>query len=257
MVNPTSTWSAANYGTIGSFVPGLAGDVLQMLDAQAGERILDVGCGNGVLTEQIAATGAEVVGVDASAELVEQARARGVDVRLLDAADMSFTREFDAVFSNAALHWMLDPDRVARRMFAALRPGGRFVAEFGGFGNIAAIRTALAAVLRRRGLLDRSEGGPADQYYPTVAQYTKVLESAGFTEMTGELVPRPTKLDHGMVAWLTTFRSGLLDALNVQGQARRLVFAETADLLAPSLLDTDGVWWADYVRIRVSACRPE
>jgi trans-aconitate methyltransferase len=256
MVNPTSTWSAANYGTIGSFVSGLAGDVLQMLNAQSGERILDVGCGNGVLTEQIAATGAEVVGVDASAELVEQARGRGLQVHLLDAADMSFDEEFDALFSNAALHWMLDPDRVAQRMFDALKPGGRFVAEFGGFGNIAAIRTALSAVLGRRGLLDRREDGPTDQYYPTVAQYTQVLESAGFTEVTGELVPRPTRLDHGMVAWLTTFRSGLLDALDVQGQTRRFVFAETADLLAPSLLDNDGVWWADYVRIRVSARRP-
>ena len=250
-LNPTSRWDAAAYATTGAFVPALGDAVLALLAPQTGERVLDVGCGDGALTARIAAAGAEVVGYDASESLVAAARARGLVVHLGDAARLPFDGEFDAVFSNAALHWMLDPGAVARGMFASLRPGGRLAVEFGGFGNIAAIRTALAATLARHGVHER----PADQYYPTPPQYADVLRAAGFDEITTWLVPRPTLVAAGMVAWLETFRGGLLDALGVHGDERRAIFAETAELLEPALRAADGTWWADYVRIRATARR--
>lgn len=245
MVNPSSRWRADDYTTSGAFVPALAGQIVATLDARPGERILDVGCGDGLLTDQIRAGGAEVVGIDASPDLVGRARARGLNVVLGDAGDMTFDAEFDAVFSNAALHWMLEPARVADRMYAALRPGGRLAVEFGGFGNIAAIRTALNAALEGR--------TSNDQYYPDAAQYARVLSDAGFEDVETVLVPRPTRLEHGIVAWLHTFRGGLMDRLELFGAEREKVFTEVAALLEPALLDSKGTWWADYVRIRATA----
>ncbi len=251
--NASSKWDAIDYTTTGAFVPTLGAAVLELLDPQPGERILDVGCGDGLLTAQIAEVGADVTGVDASAELLTVAKSRGLNVQLGDAARLSFSEAFDAVFSNAALHWMLEYDAVAAGMFAALVPGGRLAVEFGGFGNIAAIRTALAAVLVDHGY----DAIRSDQFYPRPEQYTEVLTNAGFVDINAELIARPTPLSDGIVAWLRTFRSGLLDTLNVPQKQRDEIFAETAELLAPALLDSSGGWWADYVRIRVNARRPD
>ncbi len=251
-VNPSSCWEPARYATAGAFVPALADAIVTSLDPQSGERILDVGCGDGTLTARLAATGADVVGIDASPVLVEVARARGLDVLLGDAAAMTFDGEFDAVFSNAALHWILDYDAVASAMFRALRPGGRLAVEFGGFCNIAAIRTALRAVLLAHGVTHL----PEDQFYPTVEQYMAVLTSAGFADVRAEIVPRPTKLSDGLVAWLYTFRGGLFDAIGLDETQRAQVVVEVEELLAPALQDPRGGWWADYVRIRAWARRP-
>ena len=243
---------AADYASHGAFVPALGQAVLDLLDPQPGERILDVGCGDGALTARIAAAGAEVIGVDTSAELLTAARARGLEVRFGDARDLDFDEEFDAVFSNAALHWVLEPDRAATSMFAALTPGGRLALEFGGFGNIAAIMTGLRAALQRRGYSRL----PPDQYYPTASQYTDVLMAAGFSEVDAVLVPRQTPLASGMDAWLWTFRHGLLDALGLSPAEQQAVRDDVVDLLRPSLCDASGNWVADYVRLRVTARRP-
>lgn len=152
-------WDPKTYGQNAAFVHGLAGGVLEWLAAQPGEQILDLGCGDGQLTSRIAATGANVAGVDASPEMVAAARERGISVNEASAESLPYADgKFDAVFSNAALHWVRGQDAMMDEVHRVLKPGGRFVAEMGGHGNIAAIRVALSAVLARHGLGDREEG---------------------------------------------------------------------------------------------------
>ena len=145
MTNPASRWVASDYATNAGFVPALGAPVLDLLAPRAGERILDLGCGDGVLTRRIAESGAEVVGVDTSESLLAAARAAGLNARAMSGEALAFDAEYDAVFSNAALHWMLDGAAVAAGVFRALKPGGRFVGEMGGHGNIASLRAALRA----------------------------------------------------------------------------------------------------------------
>jgi len=145
--NTASKWSPADYAANAAFVPALGAPVLELLDPQPGERILDLGCGDGVLTEKIVAAGAVVIGVDASAAMIEAAQARGLDAHVVDGQALEFDSEFDAVFSNAALHWMLDSVAVANGVYRALRPGGRFVGEMVGEGNIATLRAGIRAEL--------------------------------------------------------------------------------------------------------------
>lgn len=249
MNNPTSVWDAGDYATHGRFVADHGATILAILDAQPGERILDVGCGDGALTARIAAAGADVHGIDASPELVAAARERGVDAEVVDAAEFRGDG-YDAVFSNAALHWMLDPAPVAAALAGALAPGGRLVVEFGGFGNIAAIRTALTAAMHSHGYPDADPG----QYYPTAQQYTEVLEAAGFTDIDALIVPRQTLLPGTMSDWLHTFRCGFLAAHDVPLDEREVIIAETQERLVPALYDPAGDrWYADYVRLRVTA----
>ena len=248
-MNETSSWDADRYAKSGSFVPALGLAVLDLLDPKPGERVLDLGCGDGVLTDVLAARGAAVVGVDVSPALVERAQERGLDVRLGTGEGLGFDREFDAVFSNAALHWMLDAPAVATGVARALKPGGRFVAEMGGFGNISAVLTALRATMNAHGYRDVDPG----QYYPTVVQYQGVLEQAGFTGFEGELIARPTVLPTGMAAWLRTFRQGFLDLHVESVDEQAEIVDETVELLRPFMCDCEGTWYADYVRLRFSA----
>src|SRR5512146_1581084 len=197
---PAQTWKADRYAQHAHFVPALGQPVLDLLEPRTGERILDLGCGDGVLTEKIAAAGAVVVGVEASADMVAAAQARGLDARVVDGARLDFTGEFDAVFSNAALHWMKDdPDAVIAGVARALKPGGRFAGEMGGHGCVAAITVALIAVLERRGV-DGKSANP--WYFPTVADYRARLERGGFTVEYIELIPRPTPLPTSMAGYV-------------------------------------------------------
>ncbi len=241
-------WSAEAYAKNARFVADLAGAVFDWLAPAPGERILDIGCGDGALTERIAAAGAEVLGVDGSADMVAAARARGLAAVRADAQALPDLGRFDAVFSNAAMHWMPQADAVVAGVARSLRPGGRFVAEFGGFGNVAAIRTALVAVMGARGVAtDLSE----IWYFPTVAEHRARLEAAGFAVEEIALVPRPTEIAAGMEAWLTTLATPTLSLLPEAERAPAA--AEAVRLLAPALCDAEGRWWADYVRIRFRA----
>jgi SAM-dependent methyltransferase len=244
------TWDPQAYGQNGAFVHGLAGGVLDWLEAKAGEHILDLGCGDGQLTLRVAATGAAVEGVDASAEMATAARARGVEVAVAAAEELPYgDGAFDAVFSNAALHWVRDQDAMMAEVKRVLKPDGRFVAEMGGHGNIAAIRVALMAVLERHGFGGREDGV---NYYPTAEAYTQRLERHGFAVERMALIPRPTLLgEGGMQGWLRTFRRGVLES--VPRGLRETVVEETVALLAPALRDDDGNWIADYVRLRFVA----
>src|SRR5271165_1574331 len=173
----SQSWDAGQYARQGRFVADLAGGVFDLLAPQAGERILDLGCGDGVLTAKIAATGAAVVGVDQSDSMVEAAQALGLDARVANGESLPFAAEFDAVFSNAALHWIRDQEAMLAAVHRALKPGGRFVAEMGGHGNIAAIRVALIAVLEKHGFAGREDGV---NYYPTPESYSARLVRHGF-----------------------------------------------------------------------------
>src|SRR5580658_6422112 len=208
----TQTWDAQAYGQNGAFVHELANEVMEWLAAQPGERILDLGCGDGQLTQRIAASGAHVVGVDASAEMVAAARARGIAADHAGAEGLPYAdNSFDAVFSNAALHWVRDQNAMMAEVHRVLKAGGRFVAEMGGHGNIAAIRVGLMAVLARHGYADREDGV---NYYPTPEIYQQRLKRHGFSVERIALIPRPTPLpDSGMEAWLRTFRRGVLDGI--------------------------------------------
>jgi trans-aconitate methyltransferase len=245
------SWNPTVYAENGSFVPNLGAGVLEWLAPQPGERILDLGCGDGQLTAKIAASGAAVTGFDASPEMVAGARTRGLDARVGNAETLPFHHEFDAVFSNAALHWVRDQDAMLAGVKRALEPAGRFVAEMGGHGNIASIQVALAAVLARHGL-SREFNPEQTNYFPTPAAYRARLEKHGFTVSQIQLIPRPTPLaESGMAGWLTTFRRGVLEA--VPESMRTIVVDETVALLEPALRDEQENWTADYVRLRFIA----
>ena len=246
----TQVWNAEEYARHGRFVADLATPLLTLLQPQPGERILDLGCGDGVPTAVIAASGAEVLGVDSSAAMVDAARSRGLSARLLSAEALPFKSEFDAVYSNAALHWMRDQSGVLRGVATALRPGGRFVAEMGGHGNIAAIRVALLAVLQPLGLA--SEAIEQNVFF-TPEEYRDLLEAHGFAVEQMTLIPRPTPLPSGMRQWLMTFRGTLLNAFGDEERERLLDRLET--ILRPVLADRCGNWSADYVRLRFVARR--
>ena len=246
-------WKAERYAEHASFVPVLGEAVLELLAPQPGERILDLGCGDGVLSERIAESGATVVGVDAAPDMIRAARLRGIDARLMDSFQLTFKAEFDAAFSNAALHWMKrDPDAVLRGVRRALRPGGRFAAEMGGHGNVAAIRVALVAMLEQRGLEDPAEVMP--WYFPTVSEYRARLERAGFRVDSIELIPRPTQLPTDMRGWLETFAAPFFQIL--PEPERETALEEVIALLRPALCDTEGRWTVDYVRLRFLARVP-
>lgn len=243
-------WDPQSYGLHGAFVPALADGVLEWLAARPGEQILDLGCGDGQLTVRIAASGAAVMGLDASPLMAAAARARGLVADQGKAEQLPYASgSFDAVFSNAALHWIADQDAMMAQVRRVLRPGGRFVAEMGGHGNIASIRVALAAALERNGFGGREDGV---NFYPTPESYTRRLVQHGFTVRQMALIPRPTALlESGMRGWLNTFRRGVLDSL--PGHIREAVVEETIALLAPVLRDEEGNWTADYVRLRFVA----
>lgn len=255
-LRPTlQSWDPGQYARNARFVAELAGPALELLAPRRGERILDLGCGDGFLTARLQASGCRVLGVDSSPEQVEAARSRGVPAELADAARLSFEGEFDAVFSNATLHWVRDADAALRGVRRALRPGGRFVAELGGEGCVARIREALAAGLANRGI-DYASLDP--WYFPALPEYRSRLEAAGFQVDVIELVPRPTPLPGDVRGWLETFARVFTERL--PESQREGFLDEVREQLRPRLQRPDGVWVADYTRLRlraVAAGRPE
>ena len=242
----TSKWDAADYARVGAFVPALGAAALDLLDPQPGEHILDVGCGDGTLTVKIIGRGATAVGIDNSLEMVAAARDKGVDAILLDVRDMAYDRAFDAVFSNATLHWVLDRERAARSIWFALKPGGRLAGEMGGEGNLVGLREALDEELLLRGYAPPIE---AANWYPTPADFAAVYEAAGFGELDARLIERPTAIEQGLGAWVTTFRRGWLDRAGVPEAER----AEVGAAVAARFPNNN----ADYVRLRFTMRKPD
>ena len=247
-INPGQTWRAEGYIANAAFVADLGAPVMALLDPKPGEFILDLGCGDGRLTAKIAASGARVIGADAAPDLLAAARGHGLSVVLADGHALPFAPVFDAVFSNAAMHWMKRPEAVIAGVRRALKKGGRFVGEFGGFGNVAAIVTALFAAVARQGIDGRIR---YPWFFPTPAEYGTLLSAGGFEVREIALIPRPTPLPTGIAGWLDSFANPFLVGLTPEQRAT--VIGDAVDLLSHSLRDTEGRWTADYVRLRFAA----
>jgi len=248
-----SAWNPTLYDDRAAFVSELATDLVHWLRPRAGERILDLGCGTGTLTAQIAGQGAHVTGIDRSTEMIESARAKYAEpsFEVADGQDLSYVAEFDAVFSNAALHWMPRANDVLRGVQRALVPGGRFVAEFGGAGCVQTVVNAVADILREW------EIDPApflSWFFPSPGRYAGLLESSGLVPRELRYFERPTPVAgaDGLSAWLALFQSDLMKALG----DRWPELCRKASLRCQSALFRDGTWWLDYVRLRIVATKP-
>ena len=247
----TQEWDPKTYSEHARFVSDLGAPVADLLEPKTGERVLDIGCGDGALTERFRRAGCQVVAIDTSPEQVWAALERGLDARIIDATELAFDAEFDAVFSNAVLHWIPDVDLVIERVYSALRPGGRFVAEFGGAGCVASIRESFTAALGERGV----DGASVDPwYFPTADKYRHRLEACGFLLDSIQLFPRPTPLPGDVTHWLQLFAQPFLEA--VHDDRRQALLEEVRTALEPQLRHADGVWVIDYVRLRFAATRP-
>lgn len=245
------TWDPAAYARNARFVSDLGSPVVELLAPRAGERILDLGCGDGALTKKLVDMGCPVIGVDSSAPQVEAARKLGIDARVMNAEALPFRDEFDAVFSNAVLHWIRDADPLLAGVFRALKSGGRFVAECGGYGCVRKIRAALVQALNARGINGESQ---VPWYFPTPGDYATRLERAGFRVDSIALFARPTPLPGDIIPWLETFAHSFLLAL--PEPERQNYLQEVRRVLEPHLRDNAGVWIADYTRLRFAATKP-
>lgn len=245
-------WDAKLYDKAHDYVWQMAGGVIDLLDPKPGETILDLGCGTGHLASQLAQRGATVIGFDPSEKMLETARTEypQLDFRVADARSFDFPERFDAVFSNAVLHWIHQPEAVIERVAHHLKPGGRFVAEFGGKGNVAALENSLRVAAEKLNL------PPFGQlnYFPSIAEYTTLLEKGGLEPTFATLFDRPTPLDgpHGARHWMEQFRAGYLDTLS--SQDREAILTEAENSLRPILLGENG-WFADYRRLRFVAIK--
>lgn len=249
--NPAQSWQPEEYEKNAGFVADLGLGALDLLDPRPGQRVLDLGCGHGKLSEKIAQRGCHVVCVDASPEQVAGASARGLDARVMDGTNLDFKGEFDAVFTNAALHWMKDADAVIDGVWKALVPGGCFAGEFGGAGNVARVALAIERALDARGL-DIADYWP--WYFPSPDDYAGRLAARGFSVQHMELFSRPTPIPGDIEGWLDTFCESFYVAVSDDG--RRSFIDDIRDDLAADLCGPDGIWTVDYVRLRFRAVKP-
>jgi trans-aconitate methyltransferase len=247
----TQSWDPEEYDREFGYVSAYGADVLGWLDLLPGERVVDLGCGTGELAAHMMARGAEVVGIDSDEAMIATARESvpGAEFLVADGHDFTVDAPVDAVFSNAALHWMTSPAEVVGCVHDALRPGGRFVAELGGHGNVATVLSATADAMVAAGL----EPPEWPWYFPTVAEYAVLLEGSGFEVTAMALVDRPTRLgQEGLAGWLRMFAGAVLGGL--PDGRREGVVADAVERARP-VLYRDGVWWADYRRLRFRAVR--
>ncbi len=258
----TNQWNAAEYDAKHAFVYEKARGLVELLAPKAGERILDLGCGTGALTAEIAGRGAEVLGVDRSEEMIAQARKKFPALRfgVLDARELQFKldkvgkaggAEFDAVFSNAVLHWIPEGEEVIAGVARALKPGGRFVAEFGGKGNICRLVAGFQRAFAALG--QRQPDGVSPWFYPSVAEYAGLLEKHGLEVREASLFDRPTVLaegERGLENWIRLFRQTFLERMGEENAQR---WIQEVERQCRGELFRDGNWVLDYRRLRIAA----
>jgi trans-aconitate methyltransferase len=242
-------WNPQQYAANARFVSELGMPVVELLSPQSGEFILDLGCGDGALTLKLVRLGCKAIGIDSSQEMIAAAQALGLNVQVMDGHILPFTDEFDAVFSNAALHWMKNPEQVIAGVWRALKPGGRFVGEFGGYGNVATIVSAIESALAARDIV-----GANPWFFPSSDEYRALLQARGFVVMSLALIPRPTRLPGEVGSWIETFAKPYL--LLLPKTERKDFISELVDALRPTLCDANGHWIVDYVRLRFFAIKP-
>lgn len=253
----TTPWDAALYNAKHEFVWKYGADLISLLNPRAGEKILDLGCGTGHLTAQISESGAAVTGVDRSPEMVAAARKAYPHLKfeISDARNLPYQDEFDAVFSNATLHWIHEPELVLQGIRRALKQGGRFVAELGGKGNIQIMQKAFDQALMDVGAAARA-GEVNPWYYPSIGEYAALVEGNGMEVRFATLFDRPTELADGAAGlrnWIAMFCGAYLERTGAQSREQFLARAE--ELLRPSLFQ-QGIWRADYRRLRMVAVKP-
>ena len=239
-------WDPDQYAENVRFVSDLGMPVVELLAPVKGEHILDLGCGDGALTIKLLEYGCTVRAVDSSAEMISAARKLGLDAEVVDGHNLKFRDEFDAVFSSAAMHWMTSPEKVIDGVWRALHPGGRFVGEFGGYGNVAQVVSALESSLVQREL-------PVNNpwFFPDTARYCELLENRGFEVTSIVLIPRPTPLPGGIAEWLDIMAQSFFSG--VPADDLQEFKNEVAGKLKPVLSDGKGNWFVDYVRLRFRA----
>ncbi len=250
-----ATWNASLYDNKHSFVSKYGEDLVNVLNPLPGEKILDVGCGTGYLANVISQKGVQVTGIDSSLEMIAKAKHEypGIDFRLMSATDFHLAILFDAVFSNAALHWVLDKQSAIECMYDCLKPGGRFVMEMGGKGNVKHITDAVKQVLLRNGF--QKEAGLNLWYFPSLSEYSSLLEAKGFRVTSAYHYDRDTKLDdnaNGIKDWLRMFGAGFFNT--VDPGIVNDILNEVQDILRPVLF-RNGSWYADYKRLRIIAIK--
>lgn len=247
-------WNPTLYDEKHNFVSKFGADLVNTLSPKEGEKILDLGCGTGDLAHDISNYGAKVLGIDASTDMIKQAQKKfpSLHFKVQDGTSMPFTEEFDAVFSNAALHWMKQPEPVVHGVYRALKHGGRFVGEMGGQGNIASIIEGIQESMVELGLHYKEELFP--WYFPSDEDYRRLLEQTGFEVVAMDLYKRQTPLvgEEGLRNWLKMFSNNLLMELSDEGKEQ--VYSTYERLLRPKLY-RDGVWVADYCRLRFIATK--
>ncbi|MDX6152610.1 class I SAM-dependent methyltransferase [Marinococcus sp. PL1-022] len=255
----THIWNAKHYDQQAAFVSRFGQNVIELLQPKPKENILDIGCGTGDLMQDIARAGAYVSGIDSSSEMISRAKSKypNQSFYIADAEDLSafYSDHYDAVFSNAAFHWMKRPECVLASIYSVLKTGGRLTAEFGGKGNVAAIIRGISTVMAEHFQIDIHPRIP--WYFPSIGEYTNLLEKQGFYVSYAHHFPRPTFLgkgDRGLNHWLDQFAKNFFPEFT-EREGQQLYTAINHEL-ASELKTSDG-WYADYQRIRIVAHKIE
>lgn len=245
----SNNWNASKYHQHADFVSTLALPLLKLLSPKANEKILDLGCGEGTLALEIKKHGSDVMAVDLSADMVEKSREKGLNAQVMSVTELPYSDAFDAVFSNAVLHWVKESELAVENIYRSLRKNGRFVAEFGGYGNVNQIISAMKAVFEKH-----KEYGFFNDFwfFPTPQEYQELLESYGFKVDYIELIPRPTPIDD-IANWLDIFANGVVAHLS--GEQQRNFKQEVREILKKKIYNNSDGWVADYVRLRLKATK--